>query len=401
MLLKISAISLLLFSSLSMTMASQLEGQRHITFKATSNNVEPTKVQEEYTKPTTKLQEMIRQNPVFDKSYDKIIQTSSIPNESTTLISYAKRGLVSAIVKAYNTHHNLVLRPDDIWQAILTQFSFYVNANAEDLRDKFVDFQGKKTLEISAYGTLFTVDFGTLAKRMVDEQITKNIKDPEVTKWLLPAFTTTTNEDRIAASVTIMSTLKAYFEYGFSLGCGIPYVTLLGTVEDWEMLRKKADGLLQYDIENKDPVMKKWHGLLSKVLDEFVKSAKGESNLEFWDKVAHYKRGGSGPSYLSGWVTVFACFNNDGEWQGDKNYRSVSGGDWPFIDTDDIPVGAVSVPVAIDDNGKEYEAMMNAGQFIYGVIGDNLDTIQPRNDWSIAIKSESDEKETKVTFADY
>lgn len=81
-----------------------------------------------------------------------------------------------------------------------------------------------------------------------------------------------------------MSTLKAYFEYVCCLTCGIPYVTLLGTVEDWEILRKKIDGLLQYDIEGKDPVMKKWHCLLSKVLDEFVKSAKGESNLEFWDK---------------------------------------------------------------------------------------------------------------------
>jgi hypothetical protein len=49
-------------------------------------------------------------------------------------------GLVGAVFAAYNEHHNLILRPDDFWQAILTQFGFYVTGNAEQLRDRFVDF---------------------------------------------------------------------------------------------------------------------------------------------------------------------------------------------------------------------------------------------------------------------
>ena len=44
-----------------------------------------------------------------------------------------------------------------------------------------------KYLEIKAYGTLFTVDFGKLARRMVDEQIVKNIKNyPSIADWLIP-----------------------------------------------------------------------------------------------------------------------------------------------------------------------------------------------------------------------
>jgi len=129
-----------------------------------------------------------------------------------------------------------------------------------------------------------------------------------VTKWLLPSFTTTTNDDRIAAAVTIMSTLKEYFDYKCTLSCGIPNVTLLGTVEDWKLLREKVDGLLNYEIKGKEPVMQKWHCLMSKVIDEFVKSAKGKPSLKFWDKIAHRSGGMSGPTYLSGWVTVFACF---------------------------------------------------------------------------------------------
>ena len=51
--------------------------------------------------------------------------------------------------------------------------------------------------------------------------------------WLIPAFTTTTVNDRVVAAVSVMSTLQNYFEYVCCLMCGIPKVTLLGTVEDW------------------------------------------------------------------------------------------------------------------------------------------------------------------------
>ena len=64
-----------------------------------------------------------------------------------------------------------------MWQAILTQFSFYVNAHAEALRDRFVNFEGKMTLVVSMGGTLFTADYAKFAERMVDENIVKNIKD--------------------------------------------------------------------------------------------------------------------------------------------------------------------------------------------------------------------------------
>jgi len=350
------------------------------SFIATSNKVTPTPVPG--VEDGTHLREIIRNSTTFYRAFEnqkcKIIQSS----QTSSHISSAPTGLVSAISRAYNTHHNLVLRPDDVWQAILTQFSFYVNANAEDLRDAFVDFEGKKNLEIWTDGTLFTADFADMANRMVDEQIATNIKDRTVTEWLIPNFSTTRPGDRVAASVTIMSTLQAYFNYGFCLSCGIPKVTLEGTPEDWRALRQKIERLPQYNIEGKDKVMTKWHLLLSQVLDAFVASAEGTSNLEFWDTVLSHHGGGSGPSYISGWVTVFACFDAKGKWQGETRGSSK----WPRIDTKDIPMGAVSVPVVLDDNGTKYDAQLVAGQMAFEVHGERLDTIQPRNDWCFAIK---------------
>merc|ERR1719421_1463574 len=55
--------------------------------------------------------------------------------------------------------------------------------------------------------------------------------------------------------------------------------------------------------------------------------------------------------------------------------------EWPVIDTNYLPVGAVSVPVLVDDNGVQYDTQMVAGQVCYGAEGD---TVRPRNDWCIA-----------------
>merc|ERR1719171_2536741 len=329
------------------------------------------------------------------KPYPTIIQSSA---DASTIAHTAQWGLVSAVVEAYNRHHELVLRPDDVWQAILTQFSFYVNANAEALRDKFVDFEGKKTLVIMMGGTLFSANFGEFANRMVDEQICPNLKDKDVTDWLLPGFSTTQSSDRVAASVTIMSTLQSYFEYVCCLMCGIPEVTLEGTAEDWAQLRAKIDRLPLYAVEGQT-VMQDWHNLLAPVLDEFVAAKGGKPDLAFWDRVCDRSGGGSGPTYLSGWVTVFACFTSKGNWQGDITKRPFCFGApfadagekkkkkdagqwlWPVIDMDRLPVGCVSVPVLVDDNGVQYDTQMVAGQFCYGAEGD---TVRPRNDWCIA-----------------
>eukprot|EP00588_Corethron_pennatum_P029888 CAMPEP_0194323104 /NCGR_PEP_ID=MMETSP0171-20130528/23982_1 /TAXON_ID=218684 /ORGANISM="Corethron pennatum, Strain L29A3" /LENGTH=464 /DNA_ID=CAMNT_0039081611 /DNA_START=133 /DNA_END=1527 /DNA_ORIENTATION=+ len=306
-----------------------------------------------------------------------IIQSSGMGAECVLKSPY---GLVSAVQTAYNTHHDLVLRADDFWQAIVAQFSFYVNGNAEALRDKFVDFKGKQKLTIYSLGTLFTADFGQIAERMVDEQIVNNIKNPEVAAWLLPAFSTTTGADRVAASVMVMSALQAYFSFGCCLCCGLPSVTLLGVREDWVKLRSKIDGLLDFNLPAGH--MAEWHKLLAPIADQLIASFDGKPDLDFWDTVCSHHGGGSGPSYLSGWITAFAVFSANGYWQGNtEDAGSVVS--YPMIETSNIPVGVVSVPLHVDDNGTPYDTTMFAGQFVFDV-AKNGKGVQPRTDWCIA-----------------
>lgn len=71
-----------------------------------------------------------------------------------------KYGLTGSVLTAYSNHYKLVLKPDNFWQAVLTQFGYYVEANAEQLRHRIVDFQGQRKLHvILPEGTLYDYDY--------------------------------------------------------------------------------------------------------------------------------------------------------------------------------------------------------------------------------------------------
>ena len=236
-----------------------------------------------------------------------------------------QNGLVHTIVTAYNQHHSLVLRPDDVWLCILTQFNLFVNGEgrAEQLRSVFVAHEGKKELVIYGGGTRYTADYGDMAKQMT-QLIEENIVDPSLRPWIIPNFTTTSDTDVVVSSVVMMATLQAYFDYRFVLLCGIPRVTLLGEKNDWEQIVHRIEKLKEYG-----PETTAWYRLLKPVVTRFARSfdegeADSTDNREFWNRVAHWQGGGSGPSYLSGWITAFCAFDDKGRWLGDRLVRSIS-----------------------------------------------------------------------------
>ncbi|CAM9798884.1 unnamed protein product [Hapterophycus canaliculatus] len=208
----------------------------------------------------------------------------------------APQGLISAIMTAYNNHVDLVIRPDDVWLTILAQFCAYINKHADALRSRIIDHEGKVELEVADVGSLLTTDYPYLITTMLTE-IRKNIKSPELADWFSPGFSTTTKNDEVSAAATAMASLQAYFEYKFTFMCGIPSVTLMGTIEDWKLLRAKIERLLDFEVEEnpQGKVMERWVGYLRKVADGFVESAEhpdSAETLEFWDKV-RAQEGGS------------------------------------------------------------------------------------------------------------
>ncbi|KAJ4361069.1 uncharacterized protein N0V89_001638 [Didymosphaeria variabile] len=341
------------------------------------------------TKATSR-DDLFKQTSPNDARDSKRIIHSSIPNSTFTEshVTSSNNGFVVMAWEAYSSHHHLSIRPDDIWFAILSQLSFYINKNAENLRQYFVNHEGQKELMIEEFGNIDTIDMGLFARRMTGK-VQENVKDPNFRDWIMPTFSTTTVDDRSTAAVLMMGSLQAYFRYKFKCMCGIPSVTLLGEQSDYEDILQRLDKLKELGPETAD-----WASLLRPVLRNFIASFAEVMTAEtksFWSRIAHHE-GGSGVSKLSGWLTAFCFWGHDGVslYYKPVSYRPFTIASPPFsldpttytpnlaanvrspgtvldgvtyhtIDTDDIPNGFASVPVLVDDNGTQYRTKMVAG----------------------------------------
>ncbi|KAF5632741.1 hypothetical protein F52700_6278 [Fusarium sp. NRRL 52700] len=273
-------------------------------------------------------------------------------------ITASRNGLVWSAFEAYSSHHHLTIRPEDVWFAIVTQLSAYINANSEMMRDYFVSHQDQKRLEVINSGTVYTTDFGDFAQQMTLE-IAKNINDPSLREWVLPAFSTTTENDRIVGSVLLMGAMQKYFRYGMTMTCGIPSVTLLGEVTDYQDILKRLDKL---DEMCEEPVQ--FAKLLRPILRNMILSFAQPSDPaihKFWNQIADMDRG-SGSDKMTGWITAFCYW----DYEGIAHYpspwnRTLDGLMYPYVNTKDIPCGYVTVPVEVDDNGTLYKCKMIAG----------------------------------------
>lgn len=72
--------------------------------------------------------------------------------------------------------------------------------------------------------------------------IEKRVKG-DTGKLLVNDFSTTDHVSQTASQIVLMDAMKYYFVYTMRFDCGIPSVTLHGTLADWERLQEKARAL--------------------------------------------------------------------------------------------------------------------------------------------------------------
>lgn len=289
------------------------------------------------------------------KKQAKVSDCSKLLAEETgrnLLSAEIKNGLITTMFRAYSSHLPLVLRPDDIWLAIGAGFSNYVSTHPKELRGQLVT---RRNLVVQLDGALIdgvpANQQWAEAVRLFDQEIQKRVKG-DIQKWLVPEFSTTTETDRTVARMLCMSSVKEYFTYTGWLSCGLPKVTLTGSLEDWQNLRVRAEHLLTFDGE-----LAQWGQLLLPVLDQFIETYQGKIDADFWQRIVTHKAlssGGGGPWKVHGWAMVFAPFNSEGKYNllpaevvdRTKMYADV-------LD-DQIPETIVTIPVKLKlANGAE------------------------------------------------
>lgn len=145
--------------------------------------------------------------------------------------------IIRAFYDAYLNHYPIRIKPDDIWLLIVQAFSNHVNFNSEELREMFVNFKGKKTLSI--YYRIEKEEELKKSFRNFSGAINKKMKEylgEELLDNWTPNFSTTNDDISIIYKLTVMAVFKKYFNYEMHVSaiCGIPYIILEGTLEDYE-----------------------------------------------------------------------------------------------------------------------------------------------------------------------
>jgi hypothetical protein len=292
---------------------------------------------------------------------------------------------------AFAQHLPLRLAPDDIWSLITYAFAKHVDENAEELRSLFVKHQGKKRLlvetsagfQISQAGNpdsgASSQDWETYIFPEFSRQIREHI-GPKLHDSITADFSTTSATSRASNEITLMAAMKNYFSFGMSTACGIPNITLAGTEDDWVALRTRTEELGRLMTPK---FSKYWMPLLSPVLDEFVKSYRGDVNHDFWQSMVKLRNNGMGSGYqeyISGWVQIFFPYLASGQ----MNDRLRPWNEMYFTGPTpkEFPTVVSSAPVDWNYFGTTYDMDFHAG--ITGFSQDPSDgTISPLVGWYV------------------
>jgi len=219
------------------------------------------------------------------------------------LVDLGTQPVITGYLRAYQNHYPLTISPDIAWLLICQGFANHVNADPEKIRSQFVNFEGKKTLtverDVSKLENIADFQWETLFPEFA-EQI-GSFTGKGLIDNLSADFTTTTPTVLVASQITLMESMKEFFNYKVSfIGCGISEVTVEGSVKDWQKILKRLDYLAKYDLEW-------WTSELKPVIQKIIDTKKGKLDKQFWMNMVKYHKLGVYGSYdgIDGWLLKF------------------------------------------------------------------------------------------------
>ena len=258
----------------------------------------------------------------FDKTPVSKLITKDVLGHSLNLeqsLAYIDSNvpLLNGFYTAHTNHYPIRIKPDDIWLLIVQAFSNHVNANFERLRHYFVNFDGKKQLTVKyPLSSIEQVDRKILENfiEQINEQMKKYLGE-KLIDILTPNFSTSNYDSKIVCKISIMGTFKKYFEYGmFLVGCGIPYIILEGTAQDYKEIITKSEELKKYEFD--------WY--IDKIIphvEKMVEAKEGKIDIDYFKNIIQKKEVTEkeyGPSgirkyevkydYISGWFLNFFAY---------------------------------------------------------------------------------------------
>ena len=342
----------------------------------------------------------IRKSIIDNKTGEKVYLNTNEPLEilhytldtkEESIFNHKKSSLIQGLVLAYKNHYPITITPDMIWILVLQGFSRFMEKYENLVRERFVNFQGKKNLKIErlAYSpaTATKEVWDGIIKEFV-EKIGKHVGQ-ECIDNLECNFSTTSQVAQVTSQVAIMSAMKQYFNYRVLMaGCGISSITLEGSVQDWEKIKSKLEFL-------STKALKWWTKHLIPIIDNIIATkkyynSKGKLNeelIQFWKGMIRLKGRGDlyEPHLINGWIVKFI-----------PNLSNEKPEVYEEIYETQIPDQIISCPMELtwlSMMGKKVEYKCSLFSGFYGMVQDKETfNVRPVIGYAIVVeeKSESD-----------
>lgn len=206
----------------------------------------------------------------------------------------ATHPVLAAVGMAFAQHRPLVLTPDAVWLTIAQGVAQHVRLNAERLRGRLVRHDGRKRLTLLTGSVPESPSEWAAAVGGFRALLAEEVGDGRA-RLFECNFSTSGEVERIASQIVLLDAYSPYFSFMMVAICGIPSITLTGTVDDWTAIRERIDVIAELDLED-------WCRSLRPVADQFVRAARGDVDVAFWRRI--YNPGDAyGGDVITGWVT--------------------------------------------------------------------------------------------------
>ena len=319
---------------------------------------------------------------------------SAFDTKEEEIYNFEKRSLIKGIITAYKNHYPITITPDMIWLLIAQGFSRFMEKHENLVRERFVNFSGKKDLKVerlkySPYSASKEVWDGIVQEfvQKIGENVGKELIDT-----LECNFSTTTQVAKVTSQVTIMSAMKNYFTYRLLMaGCGISNITLEGSLQDWEKIKSKLEFL-------STKALKWWTKHLIPIIDNIILtkkyySANNKLNndlIEFWKGMIRLKGTGGmyDPHMINGWIVKFI-----------PNLENEKPDIYQEIYETNVPAEIISCPMELtwlSLNGKKVDFKCSLASGFYGMIQDKKTfNVRPVIGYAIVVE---DKKESDISI---
>ena len=313
--------------------------------------------------------------------------------EETQFFNKKKVSLIAGLILAYKNHYPITISPDMIWLLILQGYSKFMEKYSELVRERYVNFEGKKSLCVNRLG-LFPEQVTKETWRGIIQEYVDKIESnigKEIISNLKSDFSTTNFVTLTTSQVSIMSAMKQYFTYKLLMGgCGISSITLEGSLEDWQKIKSKLEFL-------STKALKWWTKHLIPIIDNIIKTKEyynknnkiNQELIKFWKDMIRLKGKGDlyDPHMINGWIIKFIPDYSE---QKPKLFEEI-------LETN-VPDQIISCPLELtvlntDGTKSIYKCDVTSG--FYGMVQDQQNfTVKPVIGYAIVVEDKITSKMT-------